>query len=183
MGSPPCRHLCVREAHENPQAVDNNTSLNLKSLSQIERDFFWLFEVLWNGGDKLYQLRFPNVLDELQRMMDCEPKIKDFITPLVASEISDLAIIAECLRQVDTYQPWANMFEDQVVDQEDRIEEDQVRFRRPTGKVVHAIKGSDSVLARFGTPEGDKFYYPVGKRKSKENTEALRHAELNLDAF
>jgi len=38
-------------------------------------------------------------------------------------------------------------------------------------------------IVRLGEPGGRKFYYPVNKRRTKENVEAMRSAEQNLNAF
>ncbi|KAF2164008.1 hypothetical protein M409DRAFT_68229 [Zasmidium cellare ATCC 36951] len=156
--SPACRHHFVREAHDDPRRMENVSSLkNQHLLDPLEFEFFWLFQVLWEDSDKLYQLRFTNVLDELQRKIDSEQQVKDLISPFVAAGISDLAIIAECMRQLESYQPWANMFEDQA--------------------------GSESVLARYGSPADNRFHYPIFKKRTRESVEAVRQAEQNLDAF
>lgn len=184
MASPPCRHLFVREPHDNPRSIENVTSLRDQfALDQFEFEFFWIFQVLWDDGDKLYQLRFTNVLNELQRKIDSEPQLKKLISPLVASEISDLAIIAECFHQLDTYQPWANMFEDQLIECEEAIEDSHMRFKGPTGKLIDACKGNEDVYARYGSPISNRFYYPIEKRRTRENVEAMREAERDLDTF
>ncbi|KAK4499316.1 hypothetical protein PRZ48_009829 [Zasmidium cellare] len=182
--SPACRHHFVREAHDDPRSFENVTSLkNQHLLDPLEFDFFWLFRVLWDDDEKLYQLRFTNVLDELQRKIDSEPQVKKLISPYVAAEISDLAIIAECMRQLESYQPWANMFEDQAVQREDAIEAENASFVAAVGTLLDAWKGSESVLARHGSPADNRFDYPVSKRRTRENVEAMRLAEQNLDAF
>lgn len=38
-------------------------------------------------------------------------------------------------------------------------------------------------LADLGTPSGWTFFYPVDKRRTKENVEAMRRGEAHLDAF
>lgn len=47
---------------------------------------------------------------------------------------------------------------------------------------LHEASGVSRAIS-LGEPSGGKFAYPVAKRRTKENVEALRRAEGHLDAF
>jgi hypothetical protein len=54
----------------------------------------------------------------------------------------------------------------------------------PWTYLLKPLDGPDRMdIVRLGIPDGNKFYYPVEKRRTKENVEAMRSAERNLDAF
>lgn len=126
------------------------------------------------------------MVDELQRLMDSESQARDMISSWIADILSDLAIIAECLRQIDLYQPWANSFEDLLVDRKENIQAEFAKSTAPWGKImtIFSSKGPNaSILAKLGAPVDGKFYYPSDKRRSEENTKAMQRAEENLDLF
>lgn len=64
---------------------------------------------------------------------------------------------------------------------EDVLHEDYSRTERVFAAILK-IKISDSI-ASLGIPSDSRFYYPVDKRGTRENTESMRTAEKNLDDF
>jgi hypothetical protein len=104
--------------------------------------------------------------------------LSDYISDLFA----DLSIVCECLRQLELFQPWANNYENQLVDKKEGIMKE---FEMKTAISAAALKAlkEPSALARLGDPSDKKFDYPVDRRRNKENTEAMILAESNLNAF
>lgn len=141
-----------------------------------------LLQTLWEDGQNLFLLGMNNVVDELQHLLQSEPKASNFVSAYLAEVIGDLSISCECLRQVQTYYPWAANFENAFVDRKDGI---QAQFAQRTAAMgqmmqsLHAIQG----VSRFGNPEDGKFKYPIDKRRTKETVDQLRKAEGNLDTF
>jgi hypothetical protein len=126
----------------------------------------------------------PLAMDELQRLIDTEPKANDMITEYVSSIIGDLTILSECLRQLDSYQPWASTFENLMIDKEKGIAEQYAKTSQPWAGMYAALKESvGGPMVQLGKPAEKRFDYPVWKRRNKENTEIMRRAEANLDAF
>lgn len=185
MASPPLRYLFVRE----PPINNTSSILNFRSRSEIKRDkiereLLWLLSTLWEDGKELYFARMPMIVDELERLLDAEPKAKDLVSPYIATILGDLSITAQCLRQLETYQPWANGFEDALVEYEPEIQEEFGTHTASWAAMLAAI--SDKNLAsvvKLADISGGRFAYPVEKRRTKENVETLRQAEANLDAF
>lgn len=116
-------------------------------------------------------------------MIDSYREVQNLLSPMVAEQIANLSIAAECLRQLDLYQPWAAMFEAQAEEHEDAIYDELLESRKSWEVLLNATKGHESSLAKLGSPLDNRFCYPVDKRRTRENTEAMRQAEQNLDAF
>ncbi|EME42787.1 hypothetical protein DOTSEDRAFT_176085 [Dothistroma septosporum NZE10] len=182
--SPPWRAYFVRQPHDDlRQTSDVFMSKPGVHFQDPERLMLWLLQTLWEDDTSVFLLRMTNLVDQLQHIIDSDPKAKDFVSSYIAAQIGDLSILCECLHQTDLYQPWANMFEDQLVDLQDKVDADFDKRRQSWTRLVNATKGSETLLARYGVPVDGRFEYPVEKRRTKENTETLRKAEQNLDAF
>lgn len=123
------------------------------------------------------------LVDELQRFIDSDPKAKSLISGYIAAVMGDLAIMSECLRHINIYQPWANMYEELEVDRKDDIEQEYGEHTQAWGRIMAGIKAAEPYMARLGAPLDGRFQYPVGKRRTRENINALRKVEANLDAF
>ena len=103
------------------------------------------------------------------------------VSAYIASVLGDLAAITECLRQVDLYEPWAQTFEDIMVEKSDGIEKEYASHTALWGALLAAIEGPKE--AALGTPEDGRFFYSIEKPRNKKNVEAMRTAEANLDEF
>ncbi|KAI1447037.1 hypothetical protein F5Y02DRAFT_50465 [Annulohypoxylon stygium] len=183
--SPHLRSFFVRQV---PTSADSSTIIvSSKSgvkMDKTEQHLIWLLQTLWEDGQNLFLLRLPLAVDELNRLLDAERKARQLISSYVAMIIGELSIITECLRQIDTYFPWATSFEDFLVNREDDIKKE---FSKSTAAEARLLAASrDTVLTRivsFADPSDKKFEYPIGKKRSRENIEKLRRAEACLDAF
>ncbi|ERS96720.1 hypothetical protein HMPREF1624_06929 [Sporothrix schenckii ATCC 58251] len=123
-------------------------------------------------------------VDELERLIETEPEAKSLVSAHVAAFIGDLSIVAQCLAQIDLYQPWSSGFENHMVKYEDTVKRAVDAEHAPMIKIQAAVQDNSLADAtKLGTPTGGRFAYPCEKRRTKENTEALRQAERNLDAF
>lgn len=182
----PFRPFFVRCPPESPSSPLIQVQWKGLKMGTIEGQLLWLLQTLWEDGHDLFLLRMPLVVDELQRLLDKEQTANNMVTEFVSSIIGDLAIICECLRQIDSYQPWALTFEDLMVDYENDIKEQYAKTSQPWASMLAALKEPNSStgrMAHLGKPTDKKFDYPVGKRRTKENTEIMRQSEANLDAF
>lgn len=184
--SPPLRHLFVRQIPNDP----TTSMLDIMSrpganMTRIEREVMWILRVLWENGQELFLCRLPRLVDELQRLIEAEPDAKRLISPTIAEVIGDLAILTECLRQLELYQPWANGFETALVEKKKGIMTEFAKRAQPWAGMMSAFQESNLLAqpVRLGTLSDDKFVYPIDKRRTKENVDALRRAEANLDEF
>lgn len=94
------------------------------SMTKIQGTVLWLVRTLWEDGRDLFLLCLPLVIDELQRLLESDKESKALISAQIASHISDLSIISQCLARLDLYQPWANGYENHMVDHEPSIKKD-----------------------------------------------------------
>ena len=102
----------------------------------------------------------------------------------VAAVVGNLSVISQCLAQLNLYQPWARGFETAFVDRKDEIQRDFAQWSKPLASMMTALKDQKLIhMVKLGDISDRRFFYPSDKRRTRENTEALRQAERNLDDF
>ncbi|KAJ8119200.1 hypothetical protein ONZ43_g3808 [Nemania bipapillata] len=155
----------------------------------IKRDkttqqLIWLLQTLWEDDYDLFLCRMTTVIDELDRLLKAEPKALGLVSPYIAMLIGELSITGECLRQLEIFQPWANGFEEALVDREEGIKKEFEEHTKVWAQVYDTFELPNvTTLRQLGDPSDNKFQYPVGKRHNKANVETLRRSEASLDAF
>ena len=185
VASPPLRPYFVRMPVDNPAStkIEVHQKPNLK-LDKPQTEVIWLLRVLWEDSHELFLAGIVNVVDELGRLIQSEPKAKEMISSFLAYVMGDLTILAEAMRQINMFQPWAQTFEDRPVEKEDMIKRQYAQRTANWGRLMKATDGTDQMkFVKLGAPEAGKFDYPVEKRRTKENVHAMQTAEKNLDAF
>ncbi|PVH94037.1 hypothetical protein DM02DRAFT_603094 [Periconia macrospinosa] len=183
--SPPLRHLFVRIPPVDPSTpmIQVTRKPGVK-LEKLETELIWLLQTLIEDGSTLFLVGLTNVVDELERLIQSDPKAKALISSHVADVFSDLSVISEALRQLKIYQPWAQTFEHALVDKQEGIEKEFAQHTQAWGLVMSAIDGPNRKdIVRLGEPTAGRFDYPVDKHRKQANVDAMRSAEQNLDAF
>jgi hypothetical protein len=122
-----------------------------------------------------------NVVDELGRLIQAEPKARELVSAHIANVISDLSVVCEALRQLQVYK--GQLVELPAFDKDENGELTK-ELNVPWAK---ALKDIESLIPEefynHGIPAQGRFHYPVDKRRTKEKHEAMRASEHNLDAF
>ncbi|CAH0027946.1 unnamed protein product [Clonostachys rhizophaga] len=121
-------------------------------------------------------------LDELSRYMTDEPQTRDLLSPMTASLIGDLSIIAQCTNQLQMFFPWSRSFEQEMKRVHDIVSIGWELCFKPIAKATSPLV--ESLLKDVPLlcdPTDHKYDHPSTKRKTKENTDKMRHAEGNLD--
>ena len=145
--------------------------------------FLWIIRQLVNPIPSLYLNG--NLLHELQRIMQSDPKQKQRLTFWTAYNVSSLALAYELRRQMYLTRPRPNnpnAIDDRVPDTviaadfKERIEPICL-----IGNILIEAR-EDSAFANMCLPL-TKFYYPSDKRQTAATTEAMRKAESHLDSF
>ncbi|KAL1863080.1 hypothetical protein VTK73DRAFT_6460 [Phialemonium thermophilum] len=183
--SPPFRGYFLREI------PGSSSSFQIKvaskpgvKMNKTVQQVLWLLQTLWEDGQNLFLCRLPFVVDELDRLLNTDQEARELVSPYVAMLIGELSIIGECLRQIDTYFPWANSFEFALIDRDDNITKDFAEATRAEAKLLTAFRDRAlTPIASLANPSDKKFDYPMGKKRNKENVEKLRKAEEYLDTF
>jgi hypothetical protein len=100
--SPPMRAHFVRDvrvsASSSKIGVRSKPGFNLDKTGE---HLLWPLQTLWEDGIDLMLCRLPLVVDELDRLLKANPKASEMVSAYVAMLISELSILAECLRQLD----------------------------------------------------------------------------------
>jgi len=183
--SPNARKYWIRMPQEGATSTKMlfTTKASLRSSPKVQR-FIWLLSIIWNQGDELWRWRIPFIVDQVDYIMRTQTEVADTVSAFIAEVFGNLSVSAECLRQLENYQPWARQFEEQLWDREPAIKE---KFAQKTqawplvGQLFDTWPQADHV--RLADPSDKKFLYPVEKRKNESTVNAMRRAEENLDAF
>jgi hypothetical protein len=179
--SPPLRRLFVRQTQQpgtSQMIAETRTGV---SRSDNQGELLWILETLWGDSRLVFLAGRKTLMDELERLVQMDPKNKELVSSRVAGLISDLAVISECLHQIELYQPWANTFENGFVERQKEIQKEYGNLTSGWNKYLVSFEGTS--LAKLGSPEDGRFHYPAEKRRSRENVELMRSAERNLDTF
>lgn len=182
--SPPMRQFVVRERPSSSEKGLWIIPRPGKKIDKIGGQLMLLLKTLWESGKPLEALRWTLMTDELERLMESEPRAKELISPYIACCVGELSIISQCMRQLELYQPWARGFSHMMRVHKKQIEEDfdeQSRAWQKIGKAFYSEKLRQ--VLRHGIPKRGKFTYPIEKRRTKERVETLQRAESNLDSF
>ncbi|XDG02516.1 hypothetical protein ABKA04_002131 [Annulohypoxylon sp. FPYF3050] len=182
--SPHLRGFFVREvpASATSSVIEAFSKPGMK-MDKTEQHLTWLLQTLWEDGKDLFFFRLPLAVDELNRLLDADRKARQMVSSYVAMIIGELSILGECLRQVETYFPWANSFET-MVDREEGIKKEFAKSTTAEARLLATFKDTAIThIVSFVDPLDKKFEYPVGKKRNKDNIEKLRRAEACLDAF
>lgn len=181
VASPPMRSVFVRQ----PPVDRRSTKIQVTKRSGLLKDesrdqLIWIFMTMFDEH-QLHLAGLHTLMDELERMMENDPKSKTLISSWVVEQIADLSVFSQCLYQIELYQPWAATFQHRMVEREDELTKDY----NSTQEKIKGYFGApyEVKITKLGTPSEGRFSYPINKRKTRENTEAMIRAEGNLDGF
>ncbi|KAF2451689.1 hypothetical protein P171DRAFT_347641 [Karstenula rhodostoma CBS 690.94] len=178
---PGMRHLYTRlqgprqldfkiKSHQTEDALENEPMLLFDNFSIDEED---------EGED----LVFFFTLDRLDWTLPKYPKAQTVVSPTVSEKLGKLSIIAECMQQLRLWKssPELQRFLD---DHEGNCKE---RLDEKEGlphflKWFKAINNYTPLISAIDIPQG-RLNYPVHHFSNRQNTEQMRAAENNLDAF
>lgn len=174
--SPPLRSLFVRE----PQKP-GSTMIVVKTKSGLHRDqLMWVFQSLWDEK-QLHFYRLPNLMDELERLVQSNPAQKERLSGWVTRVFSDLGVIAAARHELSIYMPWASGLDNEHARRDEEIKQDFIDKSTFLANLEQNFKNLK--FTTTGSPSDGKFNYPSDKRRTQENTERMRVSEENLDKF
>ncbi|KAF4985945.1 hypothetical protein FDECE_16214 [Fusarium decemcellulare] len=151
-------------------------------MSKAETRLTWLLRTLWEDDKNLFFAGLPLVVDELERLLQAESSAQELVSGYIMQVIGDISIIAQCSKQLQIYQPWAQNFENAAVQWDDDIKNDFAQRTGPWGQILTALRDQKLInVAGLAEPFAGKFTYPISKRRTRENVDTLRRAEMNLD--
>ncbi|KAF4953526.1 hypothetical protein FGADI_5860 [Fusarium gaditjirri] len=181
--SPPIRKFFVRMPPPDPYTSDMNVIPRAGvKISGVDKEIMFLIQTMWKDDWGLFIARLPLVVDQLERLMQADPKADALISALVAKILGDIAIIVQCLKQLELYQPWAAQFDQVIQSKIDTYRDAWYDLVPDFGQLHDAfLRKEFDKAARLAEPSGGKVTYPYSKRRTKETVNTMRRAEANLD--
>ncbi|KAF8635999.1 hypothetical protein AX15_000160 [Amanita polypyramis BW_CC] len=178
--SPPLRAFFIRE----PQDL-RTTTIQVKKRQTLVADknidhLLWIFGTMWDDR-RLHLGGLHTLMDEMDRLIQSDSKLKELIPPFVASIISDLSVMSECRHQILLYQSWAAAPEYALLGRLDCIKAEHEHTVKDWLQFLKSFEGTS--LGHLGTPSDGRSFYPVKKRRTRESTEPMCRAENSLDEF
>ncbi|RKL16063.1 hypothetical protein BFJ68_g5314 [Fusarium oxysporum] len=151
-------------------------------ITEVDKEVMFLILTLWKDDWGLFIARLPLVVDELERLMQADSRADALMSAHAAKILGNIAIIAQCLKQLELYQPWATQF-DQVIQANIDLYRDAWSKTRGNFRQSHEafLRKEFDEAARVAKPSGGKFTYPYSKRRTKETVDTMRRAEANRD--
>ncbi|KAF9139633.1 hypothetical protein BG015_001955 [Linnemannia schmuckeri] len=179
VASPPLRASFVRLPEEGNSSIIQVVQKPGSTWDKTQSRLMWLFQTLWDEQQRHLCGLYP-ILDEMERLVENDPKARNFFSSRVASMVADLSLISECQRQISLYEPWASSFETEAVSRQDKL---KAKYIQRTSRMQELDIALKQISLADADPSDGKFFYPVEKRRTKENTEAMQKAERTLDTF
>jgi hypothetical protein len=173
--SPPLRSQWVREPDTGSNVIRVRTKKGVKTDPMM-----WVFQTLCDDH-RLTLCGLPDLMDELERVIESDSKQKERLSAWVARVISDLGVIARARHEIDLYQPWAAGMNNAYASYHEKIEAEFAKRFATVAELIKSFKGIS--VAKVGMPSDGRFRYPSDKRRTRQNTEIMRQAEQNLDLF
>jgi hypothetical protein len=118
-------------------------------------------------------------LETIDLLLRKAPECKAMMSPRILSLLTDLSILAECLRQINVWENSPEVRMCQHPDCEYILDLSEFNHFR---KWVSNIEGF-AFTQGYVYPYQEKLYYPIHKRQTREHTRVMRLAEENLDKF
>jgi hypothetical protein len=187
--SPPLRHLFVHDIPSDTEGDWLHKPIRLEascSCARRTKGEEKLIELLDIPLDSFMLSVTVCRVDELQRLVDAEPEVSCLVTPYSISAFGDLSLLTQCGQRIRFHQPWVATWPlDSVSDAPSDAEDSgpPPEFSSWANSVCRLDCPSFMAAAKFPASFKRRLPYPIEKRRTKENVEALRAAEQSLDAF
>ncbi|QYS99669.1 hypothetical protein H0G86_006789 [Trichoderma simmonsii] len=162
--------------------------VNYKS-SSVRRHLVWLLQCVTEFDPKLPSLAnavhliLPLIMDEIETLRNNEPEAWELTSSLTGEIIDELAILAQCMEQVDMYLRRTRSYKRCDEEKENRCihqlttDMDHIySLLQLEGHLYDDIVGLADTATR-------KLVYPWDKRRTKDNVQAMQKAERDLDKF
>ncbi|CAJ2503112.1 Uu.00g105060.m01.CDS01 [Anthostomella pinea] len=162
----------------------NHPPSQLSPPSKSEKELMWIFTTMFDEKNRKFEMKA--LTDELELLMRRDGSVKKLISPWVARELADLSAMVEFFEQIKLFQPWSDGID--IVSKmgvyNDRVMQD---YKDDSMFTITLYKFENfHKWPRFGqlaNPSRRAFHYPLNKRYSRKNVQAMQEAEARLDAF
>ncbi|KAJ5169357.1 uncharacterized protein N7500_002140 [Penicillium coprophilum] len=186
VASPPLRRYFSRQPSPDSNLTDTyRASRKLLMKDKSAQQLLQLLYVLCEDSNALRVIGMSHVTDSIERLLQSDKKAQQLLSSYLTTVFGDISIISQCLKQLNSYYPWARGFDVETLEHENEFEKDYAERTKSWDLIIATIHNQSvsGQAASLGEPSGDKFFYPVEKRRTKKIADALRRAEHNLDDF
>ena len=163
-------------------------------LDDLELLIQWHLRILHDDAVEQHRksIGVPILVNELGRIVDTDPTAQQLLSGKLDNLICEYSTLIYCLRQLNLFVPWSRCYDGYVERREDKLVADIKQAGRHWERIIAAFDkanllatggGGRKSAAAFGNPDDGKFAYPLDKKRTKENVQALRQAEKSLDEF
>lgn len=156
----------------------------MKQFSALEAEVFVAMYSIWRGTQDPAVALFEtsDAMEELSRMVNEDEERQKMFSDLTSELFMDAAVINECRRQMRAFESWVKSCERANKPIQSTFFEDLKKWLQGPAALANLLKQMPR-LGALADPSGNKFYYPINLARTKANTDVLRQAESNLDAF
>ncbi|KAG8160077.1 hypothetical protein KVR01_010714 [Diaporthe batatas] len=120
-----------------------------------------------------------SVLEEYDMFIETVPDAQQAVTSSVAEEISHITLLSECLRQLHLFQPWEASLDEETIQEIRTVFGEDIKEKMC--QMVPYIKFKPSTRTRSMAFGLAKRPYPVHKKRTSANVQAMQDAERLLD--
>lgn len=163
-------------------------------LDDLELLIQWHLRVLHDDAVEQHRksIGLPVLVNELGRIVDTDPTAQQLLSGKLDNLICDYSTLIYCLGQLDLFVPWSRCYDGYVERREDKLVAESKQAGRHWERIMAAFDKANLLAtggsgrksaAALGNPDDGKFAYPLDKKRTKENVQALRQAEKSLDEF
>lgn len=79
-------------------------------MGNLENRVLSLLRALSENGSCLSSVGMSLIVDELERLLQSDPKARDLLSSHVTTVVGDISVISQCLHQLEIYYPRAQGF-------------------------------------------------------------------------
>lgn len=178
--SPPLRPYLKRASPNTLQSFVYNLH---KQPPQHISDFMAILDRLFDDTTTTLMGHIPGIqslLERYDKFINTVPYAHQAVSAYVAQEISTLALLSECLRQIHLLDPWMSTFHKKI--RTPHCNENlQANFADKQRELTQLFKFKESARVRSMATAVAKSTYPVHKKRTPNNVDAMQKAETLLD--
>lgn len=121
-----------------------------------------------------------SIMERYEMFINTVPDAHQAVSAYVAEEISNLALLSECLRQIHLFGPWTSMFHEKARMPHFKANR-EAHFDNKEREIMHLREFKESARLQSMATAVAKSPYPVHKKRTPANVDAMQKAEMLLD--
>ncbi|KAF2033345.1 hypothetical protein EK21DRAFT_98345 [Setomelanomma holmii] len=148
--SPPFREFCSRELQD-PRTSMIRAKYQPPRQAYAVKRIMPFFDILFKD-EQLRLMGLHTVTDEIGRLMQSDRSVNALISPWIASRLSSLTVVSDCLHQLHLFKPWSRKIEDDMEINNSTLRDiykDTMKGRRRNKQNVEILRKAEANLDAF----------------------------------